>query len=173
MTGQKTVITIRGPANSGKTTLANVMAAKIIKEQNMSAMMVSQDYIRHEMLRMPKSEQRAASIDLMKKLTAYASGHVDVLVIEGILSAAHHEDFLEYVKALYGHGCHSYYIDLSLEETRRRYRKKPREEYEIDCLDQWYGRVDLSAVLEETVLDGRKTTDQLAERIYHDLMERK
>lgn len=89
------------------------------------------------------------------------------------MSATHHEDFLKYVKTLYGYNCHSYYIDLSLEETKGRYREKPREEYETGSLDKWYIEANYSSVLMEKVLDGRLKADQLAETICQEMLGRK
>ena len=161
MAVKKTVITIRGPANSGKTTLAKTIVQKIRKGQNKSIMLLSQDYIRHEMLYTNETANVAPSIALMKNLTAYAIDNVDILVIEGILTVKHHEEFFKYLKNRYASECHSYYICLSLEETKHRYRIKSREEYEINCLDKWYIGADYSVSLKETVLDGRMTTGQM------------
>ena len=64
MAEQKTANIIRGPANSGKTTLAHEIIKKIRENPDRSTMLISQDYIRHEMLCVDIQDKVSASIDL-------------------------------------------------------------------------------------------------------------
>lgn len=64
MAKQKTAIIIRGPASSGKTTLTHEIVKKIRENPNRSPMLISQDYISHEMLCVDRQDEVSASIDL-------------------------------------------------------------------------------------------------------------
>ncbi|MBD5490452.1 MAG: kinase, partial [Lachnospiraceae bacterium] len=78
----KKLIVLRGNSGSGKTTIAKELQKKFGK----NTMLISQDVIRRDILKVPDGENTLA-IPLMKELLIYGNGHSDIVILEGIMYA--------------------------------------------------------------------------------------
>ena len=76
------LIILRGNSGSGKTTIAKELQRKFGR----NTMLISQDVIRREMLRVKDGENTPA-LPLMKELLIYGSNHSDIVILEGIMYA--------------------------------------------------------------------------------------
>ena len=76
------LIILRGNSGSGKTTIAKELQWKFGR----NTMLISQDVIRRDMLRV-KDGENTLVLPLMKELLVYGSSHSDFVVLEGIMYA--------------------------------------------------------------------------------------
>lgn len=106
------LIILRGNSGSGKTTIAK----EIQKNFGRNTMLISQDVIRRDMLRVKDGENTEA-ISLMKELLAYGREHSDIVILEGIMYADWYKPLFELAIQLYDTKVYAYYFDIPFEET--------------------------------------------------------
>ena len=114
------LIILRGNSGSGKTTIAK----EIQKNFGRNTMLISQDVIRRDMLRVKDGENTEA-ISLMKELLAYGREHSDIVILEGIMYADWYKPLFELAIQLYDTKVYAYYFDIPFEETLKRHQTKP------------------------------------------------
>ncbi len=108
----KKLIVLRGNSGSGKTTVAKELQNRF----GNNTMLLSQDVIRRDMLKVKDGENTLA-LPLMKELLRYGNAHSDIVILEGILRADWYQPLFELAVALYGADIYAYYFDISFEET--------------------------------------------------------
>ncbi len=146
------VIILRGNSGSGKTTIAK----EIQKNFGRNTMLISQDVIRRDMLRVKDGENTEA-ISLMKELLAYGREHSDIVILEGIMYADWYKPLFELAIQLYDTKVYAYYFDIPFEETLKRHQTKPNcNEFGEEAMRKWWREKDFSDVLKERIITSEK-----------------
>lgn len=146
------LIILRGNSGSGKTTIAK----ELQKSFGRNTMLISQDVIRREMLRVRDGEKTEA-IPLMKELLIYGRSHCDVVILEGIMHADWYKPLFELAIQLYDAKVYAYYFDLSFEEALKRHQTKPNcNEFGEKEMRRWWCEKDCSDVLNEKIITAEK-----------------
>lgn len=132
------LIILRGNSGSGKTTIAK----EIQKNFGRNTMLISQDVIRRDMLRVKDGENTEA-ISLMKELLAYGREHSDIVILEGIMYADWYKPLFELAIQLYDTKVYAYYFDIPFEETLKRHQTKPNcNEFGEEAMRKWWREKD-------------------------------
>jgi len=146
------LIILRGNSGSGKTTIAK----EIQKNFGRNTMLISQDVIRRDMLRVKDGENTEA-ISLMKELLAYGREHSDIVILEGIMYADWYKPLFELAIQLYDTKVYAYYFDIPFEETLKRHQTKPNcNEFGEEAMRKWWREKDFSDVLKERIITSEK-----------------
>ena len=158
----KKLIVLRGNSGSGKTTIAKELQKKFGK----NTMLISQDVIRRDILKVPDGENTLA-IPLMKELLIYGNGHSDIVILEGIMYADWYKPLFELAIQLYGTKIYAYYFDIPFEETLKRHQTKPNcHSFGEDEMREWWREKDFSNVLNEVSITYEKDMESIVADIY-------
>lgn len=156
------LIILRGNSGSGKTAVAKELQNRFGR----NTMLISQDMVRREILKVKDGENTQA-IPLMKELLIYGNNHSDVVILEGIMYADWYKPLFELAVRLYGSNIYAYYFDLSFEETLRRHQTKPNcHEFGEEAMRRWWREKDFSDILNEVSITAEKSMDIIVENIY-------
>lgn len=141
----KKLIILRGNSGSGKTSVAK----ELQKYFGRNTMLISQDVVRRDMLRVKDSESTEA-LPLLKILLEYGNAHSDVVILEGILYTKWYKSLFDLANQLYGEEVYAYYFDLPFEETLKRHQTKTNcNEFGEEAMRGWWIEKDFSTVLDE------------------------
>lgn len=158
---QKLII-LRGNSGSGKTTIAKELQKKFGR----NTMLISQDMIRRDMLRVKDGENTLA-LPLMKELLIYGNHHSDIVILEGIMYADWYKSLFELAIQLYDTRVYAYYFDLPFEETLKRHQTKPNcNEFGEKEMKKWWREKDFSDVLKEVSITSEKDMESTVNEIY-------
>ena len=142
------LIILRGNSGSGKTTIAK----EIQKNFGRNTMLISQDVIRRDMLRVKDGENTEA-ISLMKELLAYGREHSDIVILEGIMYDEWYSPLFKLANELYESNIYAYYFYIPFEETLRRHSMRNKsQEFGEEAMRGWWREKDFSSVLDEQVI---------------------
>lgn len=156
------LIILRGNSGSGKTTVAKELQKKFGR----NTMLISQDVIRRDMLKV-KDHENTEAIPLMKALLKYGNTHSDVVILEGILYSDWYQSLFELANQLYKTKIYAYYFEISFEETLRRHKTKPNSnEFGEEEMKQWWREKDLSKVLAESLITDERELQSIVLEIY-------
>lgn len=156
------LIILRGNSASGKTTLANKLAAKLPENQTL---VLHQDMLRRDLLHASDREGTLA-VPLIETLAEFGRQHYQYTIIEGILRADVYGAMLNRVTTTFAPRVWSYYLALPFEETVLRDKAKPFP-FGEPTLRRWWR--DQDQLAGDEVLSGHSTSD-LAEQIYREVM---
>ena len=157
------LIILRGNSGSGKTTIAKELQNRF----GSNTMLISQDVIRRDMLKVKDGENTQA-IPLMKELLTYGSKHNDIVVLEGIMYADWYKSLFELAIELYGNKIYAYYFDLPFEETLKRHQTKQNcHEFGEEAMTRWWREKDFSDVLNEVSITSEKDIENIVIDIYN------
>lgn len=134
-----TLVVIRGPSASGKSSLSKCLLENWQQECGREFVYIEQDYIRNNMLKYVK-DKRSASVDMIfASVTRALSSNYDVL-LEGILNSAHYGSMLDsLLQSLPASNVFVFYLDVPLEETKLRHSQREKASvFGADKLDEWY-----------------------------------
>lgn len=158
------LIIIRGNSGSGKSTLAT----RLQQELGLGTMLISQDTIRREILRVKDGSGNLA-INLIKEMAEFGANHCDFVIIEGILKRNWYGEMLENLVSEFD-AVHTYYYDISFEETVRRHQTKPnRMEFTSEDMKRWWNENDVLNIQNEQILSEDMSIEDCLELILHDL----
>ena len=161
------LIILRGNSGSGKTTIAKELQNRF----GTNTMLISQDVIRRDMLKVKDGENTLA-LPLMKELLEYGHGHSNIVILEGIMYADWYKSLFELSVKLYGTEVYAYYFDLPFEETLKRHQTKPNcQEFGEDAMRRWWRENDFSDVLNEVSITAEKNIDDIIEEISNMVLE--
>ncbi len=162
------LIVLRGNSGSGKTTTAK----NLQKRFGRNTMLISQDYVRRDIL-MAKDGFDSKAIPLMQIMLEYGRKNCEVVILEGIMYADWYNPLFELAKKLYPNQLYAYYFDLSFEETSRRHqaREKNREFGEKE-MREWWREKDFTDVFSETKIGPDLSLEQVTNLIYSDVVSR-
>ncbi len=155
------LIILRGNSGSGKTTIAK----KLQKSFGRNTMLISQDVVRRDILRVKDGENTEA-LPLMKELLTYGRNHCEIVILEGIMYADWYKPLFELAVQLYGTDIFAYYFDLPFEETLKRHQTKPNcNEFGEEAMRRWWRDKDFSDVLSERVITSEKGIQSIIDEI--------
>ena len=128
-------------------------------------MLISQDVVRRDMLRVKDGENTEA-LPLMKELLTYGRNHCEIVILEGIMYADWYKPLFELAVQLYGTDIFAYYFDLPFEETLKRHQTKPNcNEFGEEAMRRWWRDKDFSDVLSERVITSEKGIQSIIDEI--------
>ena len=155
------LIILRGNSGSGKTTIAK----ELQKSFGRNTMLISQDVVRRDILRVKDGENTEA-LPLMKELLTYGRNHCEIVILEGIMYADWYKPLFELAVQLYGTDIFAYYFDLPFEETLKRHQTKPNcNEFGEDAMRRWWHDKDFSEVLNEQIITSEQDIQGIANEI--------
>ena len=156
-------VTIAGKTGVGKTTIAKELQQVF----GNNTMLISQDVIRRDMLKVKDGENTKA-LPLLEELLRYGRKHSEIVILEGILNAEWYRALFELAVALYGKNIYAYYFDIPFEETVKRHKTKPNcNDFSAEDMQRWWNEKDYISVLHET----RITAEQDRESIVCDICQ--
>ena len=158
------IIILRGNSGSGKSITAKALQRKIGR----GTFIISQDYVRREMLWVKDSLDNRA-VDLLKALVLYGHENCEVTILEGILSSDKYESLFKTVKAAFGDQIFAYYFDLPFEETLSRHMKKQDVEFGEPEMKKWWREKDYLTNISEKIIGQEMGLDEVVELIYRDI----
>lgn len=155
------LIILRGNSGSGKTTIAKELQRKFGR----NTMLISQDVIRRDMLRVKDGENTPA-LPLMKELLIYGSNHSDIVILEGIMYADWYKTLFELAIQLYDTRVYAYYFDIPFEETLKRHQTKPNcNDFGEEAMRRWWREKDFSDVLNEVSITAERDIESIVSDI--------
>lgn len=155
------LIILRGNSGSGKT----IIAKELQNRFGSNTMLISQDVIRRDMLKVKDGENTQA-LPLMKELLIYGSNHSNVVILEGIMYADWYKPLFELAVKLYGTEVYAYYFDLTFEETLKRHQTKPNcHEFGEEAMRRWWREKDFSDVLHEVTITDEEDMESIVTEI--------
>ena len=166
MTDSHPLIILRGNSGCGKTSTARLLQRRL----GYGTMLVSQDMVRREMLRVKDSESNPA-IQLMYDLCMYGSNVGYTVILEGILSNKKYGAMLHRLLDDFQGEKLIYYFDVSFEETVRRHATKPNaHEFGESEMHQWWKDQDVLGVPGEQRIGEQLAQAEIVDTIYHDIL---
>lgn len=161
------LVILRGNSGSGKTTVAKELQNRFGR----NTMLISQDVIRRDMLKVKDGENTLA-LPLMKELLLYGNNHSDIVILEGIMYADWYKSLFELAVQLYGKEVYVYYFDLPFEETLKRHQTKPNcHEFGEDAMRSWWREKDFSDVLNEVRITAERNIESIVWDICNTVLE--
>lgn len=160
------IVLIRGNSGSGKSTVANALQKKL----GSGTLLISQDYVRREMLRV-KDRPNNPAIDLLINLITYGYHNCEFTILEGILYTDIYESLFRQIETLFKENIFAYYFDVSFEETLKRHFQKPiSHEYGEAEMRRWWRDNDLLSRITERKINKTMSIDESVNQIYLSLM---
>lgn len=166
------LIIIRGNSGSGKTTIAKKLQEDLqphfAKAAGTGVMLVSQDVIRREILRV-RDVPDNPSIQMIKNSATYGSSLGFDVIIEGILLQKIYGKMLLELIGIFDE-THTYYFNVSLEETLHRHKSKPNShEFGEAEMRDWYVAHDVLNLPNEKLFTDRHSEDEILQSILSDV----
>lgn len=161
------LILLRGNSGSGKTTIAQLLRAKLPAE---STLLLSQDTLRREMLGVKDHVDNPTSA-LLWDLLCFGDGRFATIIVEGIFKKEVYEKILAQIAQHFAGRYHAYYFQLTLAETFQRHQTRSQKtEFGLEELTRWYQAEDTLDFLAETLLLPQQTRQAIVEQILMDLI---
>lgn len=152
---------MRGNSGSGKTTVAKILQ----KELGYGTMLVSQDVIRREILRV-RDEDSNPAIQLIYDLCMYGNKVGHTVILEGILSKKKYGAVVENLLNNFNGQKNIYYFDIPFNETVRRHSTKSNShEFGEDEMKEWWEDKDFLGVDDEQTIKESMTREQIVRLI--------
>ena len=166
MTTSHPLIILRGNSGCGKTSTARLLQRQL----GYGTMLVSQDMVRREMLRVKDSESNPA-IQLIYDLCMYGNKVGYTVILEGILSNKRYGVMLHQLLNDFQGEKLIYYFDVSFKETVRRHTTKPNA-HEFGELEmrQWWKDQDVLDVPGERRIGEKLTQTEIIDLIHRDVL---
>lgn len=160
------LVILRGNSGSGKTTIAK----RLRKELGYETMLVSQDVVRKDILRV-RDTPNNPSRQLIYEMVKYGHSIGYDVVVEGILSKSKYGTMLMELSRLFDE-THAYYFDLPFEETLRRHSTKPNaHEFGEKEMREWWKEKDFLSLDGEQIISSEQTEDEIVAQIMKDCAE--
>ena len=160
------LIILRGNSGCGKTSTARLLQRQL----GYGTMLVSQDVVRREILRVKDSESNPA-IQLMYDLCMYGSNVGYTVILEGILSNKKYGAMLQRLLNDFQGEKLIYYFDISFEETVCRHATKPNaHEFGESEMRQWWKDQDVLGVPGEQRIGEKLAQAEIVDMIYRDVL---
>ncbi len=163
------LIIIRGNSGSGKTSLAKSLQRKLGR----NTMMISQDYIRREMLWVHDRIENKA-IPLLEELIKYGKRNSEFVILEGILYSDYYLRLFKKAMEEFDSEIFAYYYDLSFEETIRRHKSKSNSsDFGEEDMRKWWREEDLIGIISESRINSNLSIPDAVSMIYEDVVKKK
>jgi predicted kinase len=165
ITTSPTLVLIRGNSGSGKTTAAR----EVRRRYGRGCALLEQDYLRRILLREHDSSQinpvAPAFIAATARTALDLGYHV---VLEGILHSDRYGAVLHQLIDTHTGPTHTYYLDVSFEETVRRHRGRAESiDFTPEQMREWYAHKDLLDVSGEHIVGEASTFEETVSLILH------
>jgi len=162
------LIMLRGNSGSGKTTVAKELQKKFGR----NTMIISQDMVRREILKVEDGKDTKA-VPLLQALLIYGKNNSEVTILEGIMYADWYKPVFECAVREFGDEIYAYYFELPFEETLRRHQTKPNcNEFGEEEMKRWWREKDYIRFIKENVIAIDETLEDIVERIYSNITKR-
>lgn len=159
------LIIIRGNSGSGKTTLAKALQQRL----GSNTMLISQDVVRREILKVKDGENNHA-IPLLIEMLKHGHKHCDVVILEGILNSEWYLPLFETALAEFQSQIIAYYYDLDFEETLLRHQSKPTSvAFGEEAMRQWWKVRDYIGLIPEVSIGADMTLEMAFDTVLTDL----
>lgn len=166
MTVSHPLIILRGNSGCGKTSTARLLQCQL----GDGTMLVSQDVVRREILRVKDSESNPA-IQLIYDLCMYGNNVGYTVILEGILSNKKYGAMLRRLLDDFQGEKLIYYFDVSFEETVRRHATKPNaHEFGESEMRQWWKDQDVLNVPGEQRIGEQLSQAEIVDLIHRDVL---
>ena len=166
MTVSHPLIILRGNSGCGKTSTARLLQRQL----GYGTMLVSQDVVRREMLRVKDIENNPA-IQLIYDLCMYGNNVGYTVILEGILSNKKYGAMLRRLLDDFQGEKLIYYFDVSFEETVRRHATKPNaHEFGELEMSQWWKDQDVLNVPGEQRIGEQLSQAEIVDLIHRDVL---
>ena len=166
MTTSHPLIILRGNSGCGKTSTARLLQCQL----GYGTMLVSQDVVRREILRVKDSESNPA-IQLIYDLCMYGNNVDYTVILEGILSNKKYGAMLRRLLDDFQGEKLIYYFDVSFEETVRRHATKPSaHEFGESEMRQWWKDQDVLNVPGEQRIGEQLSQAEIVDLIHRDVL---
>ena len=166
MTVSHPLIILRGNSGCGKTSTARLLQRQL----GYGTMLVSQDVVRREILRVKDSENNPA-IQLIYDLCMYGNNVGYTVILEGILSNKKYGAMLRRLLDDFQGEKLIYYFDVSFEETVRRHATKPNaHEFGESEMRQWWKDQDVLNVPGEQRIGEQLSQAEIVDLIHRDVL---
>lgn len=142
------LIILRGNSGSGKTTVAKELQKKFGR----NTMIISQDVVRRDMLKV-KDGPTTEALPLMRELLIYGKKHSEITILEGIMYADWYQPLFECAVREFESEIYAYYFDLPFEETLQRHATKPnRADFGEQDMRRWWKEKDFIRIIPEKIV---------------------
>ena len=166
MTTSHPLIILRGNSGCGKTSTARLLQRQL----GYGTMLVSQDVVRREILRVKDSESNPA-IQLIYDLCMYGNNVGYTVILESILSNKKYGAMLRRLLDDFQGEKLIYYFDVSFEETVRRHATKPNaHEFGESEMRQWWKDQDVLNVPGEQRIGEQLSQAEIVDLIHRDVL---
>ena len=155
------LVILRGNSGSGKTTVSKLLQ----KELGYGTMLVSQDVIRREILRV-RDEESNPAIQLIYDLCMYGNRTGYIVILEGILSNKKYGSMVKKLIDDFDGDVDVYYFDIPFEETVRRHSNKSNShEFGEKEMKEWWKDRDYLRVQGEKMINENMTQEHIVNLI--------
>ena len=159
------IIILRGNSGSGKSTVAHALQRRL----GHGTLLLSQDYVRREMVYVPDVPNNQA-VDLLETLVAYGFYNCKVVILEGIFYTDIYECLFQKIKQQYGDNIFAYYFDIPFEETLKRHATREKAQTcGAEEMKKWWRDKDYLADIEEKRIYKEVQMNNIVESIYRDI----
>ena len=159
------MIILRGNSGCGKSTAAEALQKKI----GIGALLISQDYVRRQML-LVKDRPNNQAVDLLKNLVTYGYQNCEISILEGILYTDIYASLFKQIKDLYAGKIFAYYFDIPFEETLKRHHQRPiAHEFGQEEMRRWWRDRDFLPNICEKMINKDMCLENIVDLIYEDL----
>lgn len=159
------LIIIRGNSGSGKSTTAK----RLQREMGKGTMLIPQDVVRREILWVRETVDSNPSPSLMEQMVRFGQQIRYNVILEGILTAKKHADWLAQVAADWDGRVHAYYFDVPFEETLRRHATKPNtSDFGETEMREWWCEYDVLGWENEKIINHEMSQDEIIAMMLRD-----
>ena len=160
-----TLIILRGNSGSGKSSVAKALQRKIGR----NTLVVSQDFVRREMLWVCDGKDTAA-LPLLTELLNYGNTHCNYVILEGILKADWYRPLFESAIKIFKDRIFAYYYDISFEETLKRHENREKKfEFGEKEMRDWWNEKDFIGKISEKIFTENVSLEGAVDIILKDI----
>ncbi len=158
------LITLRGPSASGKTSTAYALRQRMLDGGVSQVVVIEQDYVRRKIWK--EKDWHPNHREMIVRMVRLALEKNIPVILEGILHSKHYTEMFEEILSYHSAPRHSFYFDISFEETLRRHQFKPQaQEYGEEKMRDWYHSEDYISILDEVRIGEELKGEEIVERI--------
>jgi len=156
---------IRGNSGSGKSSLAKELQQRF----GTSALLISQDLVRRQMLNV-RDGPDCPAIPLLMNLVKYGHKNYEITILEGILYTGFYKSFFEEIARLFDDNIFAYYYDILFEETLKRHqtRSNKYDFGEVEMRDWWIVKDYIGFITEKPIYIG-ESLEAVADKIFSEV----
>lgn len=158
------LIVIRGNSGSGKSTLAKEIYQRLPR----NTLLISQDTVRRDMLRV-KDGENTLGLPLFEDLLHYGYRNCDYVILEGILNAEWYGPLFRQAQQLFGDEVFAYYFDIPFEETLMRHKQRHITSFGEKQMRSWWKEKDYLNFISETMFSSKSSLKEEIETIMRDI----